>query len=173
MSWTQQKRFKSLGEFDGGATQVINKMYKKKHVVTSAGKHTMVRYFSNKQMTHYSDLSKKRYLIFQYGKTNKEQENAGKNSMSVTLEGKSECRQCSYCQSILEDGNDQNIRTCKNMLMRGKLPYTKYEKVEYTLLHIKDYSAESLSNDQNIFAYEEENVDSKRLLINQNQKLLQ
>ena len=81
---------------------------------------------------------------------NTEQENAVKNNDTITLQERIKYWQCSYCQSIREDGNDHSIQTYKNMLMRGKSPYTKDEIGEYKLFHVKGYSAGSLSNDHNI-----------------------
>ena len=61
-SWTQQKMFKSVGESVGGKTQCLNQREKQTYVITSADKHTRVRYLSKKQMNHCRDLSQKGFF---------------------------------------------------------------------------------------------------------------
>ena len=48
-SFTQQKRFKSLGESFGGNTQQSINKSNKSNNITSAGKHTRVRYLNKKR----------------------------------------------------------------------------------------------------------------------------
>ena len=80
---------------------------------------------------HSSDMNdSKKDLHVEYRKNEfnaleqKNDEMKEKANCTVTLDGNLQLRKYYCCQSILKDGNDHNMRTCKNILMRGKSPYT-------------------------------------------------
>ena len=78
---------------------------------------------------------------------------------TTPLDGDLQPRKCSYCKSILEDCDDHNIRTCRNMLSKGKSPYTEYSKGKFKLLYAKGHSSEEIGKQHCIFTYEEDAID--------------
>ena len=56
---------------------------------------------------------------------------------------------------MLEDCDDHNIRTCTNILSRGKSPYTEYSEEKFKLLHVKGLSSEEVGKQYSIFTYQE------------------
>ena len=141
----------------GGKTQRINNTAKKSYVITSAGKHTSVRYLNKKQMEEYSDLSQK--VLFNIMNAERMEEITNMVNITKPIDGDIQPRKCSYCESILEDCDDHNIRTCTNMLSRGKSPYTEYSEGKFKLLHVKGLSSEEIGKQHCIFTYYEDKLD--------------
>ena len=148
-SFTQQKRFKSKGEVNGGNTQPVAKLATKQSRITFAGKQTRVRYLNKKQIEQYSHLSQKGFFHIM----NADKLDEMKNTINSTskMDENVQHRECSYCKSMLRNGHDHNIRTCQKALHQGKSEFMDYNNGIFKLLHIEGITKNLLDKEFSVF----------------------
>ena len=74
------------------------------------------------------------------------EEMKNKTNVNTQIDGHIQPRKCSYCKSILEDCDDDNIRTCTKILSKSKSPNTEYSKGKFKLLYVKEHSSQEVEN---------------------------
>ena len=87
------------------------------------------------------------------------EEMKNKTNVNTQIDGHIQPRKCSYCKSMLEDGDDHNIRTCTKVLGKGKSPYAEYSEGKFKLLYVKGISSQETEKQYSTFTYRQKEND--------------